>query len=99
MTYNGTLVSVFNNKFLAENEGTYLVTITAIDASGNTSKYTYEITIGPKNNTGLVLAIIGGAVVVLAGGAGALLVVIKSKKTHKKKEEEKESEQNEEKID
>ena len=99
VTYNGEVVSVFDNKFLAENEGKYLVTITAIDASGNTSKYTYEITIGPKNNTGLVLAIIGGAVVVLAGGAGALLVVIKSKKTHKKKEEEKESEQNEEKID
>jgi hypothetical protein len=99
VTYNGKVVSVFDNKFLAENEGKYLVTITAIDASGNTSKYTYEITIGPKNNTGLVLAIIGGAVVVLAGGSGALLVVIKSKKTHKKKEAEKESEQNEEKID
>lgn len=99
VTYNGKVVSVFNNKFLAENEGTYLVTITAIDASGNTSRYSYEITIGPKNNTGIVLAIIGGVVVVLAGCASVLLIVIKSKKSHKKKEEEKESEQNEEKID
>lgn len=47
VTYGNDNVSIFNNQFLAEKEGIYTVTITAVDVSGNVSTCSYDVEILP----------------------------------------------------
>ena len=98
VTYNEQVISVIDNKFVAEKEGVYKVTIIAEDASGNVSEYVYNIEIGPKNYTWIIIASICG-VIVLAGGVLFFIIMLKKNNARKKSKEEKEIEQNEKKID
>lgn len=96
VTYNEQVVSVVGNEFIAENEGIYKVTIIAEDASGNVTEYVYNIEIGPKNYTWIIIASICG-VIVLAGGILFFIIMLKKNKARKESKEEKEIDQNEEK--
>ena len=89
VTFNGKVVSIVDNKFIAKEEGVYEVKIVALDASGNTSTYVYEVQVGARNYAWIIFASIGGALVI----AGGIFVIIVLKKVKKKGVE------NEEKID
>ena len=47
VTYGNNNVPIFNNKFLAEKEGIYTVTITAVDVSGNVATCSYDVEVLP----------------------------------------------------
>lgn len=72
-------INYMNGQFTVIEDGEYTVTITAYDASGNSSAYTYTVTVG-KSDRAINGAFVIGAVGVLMIIAAGVLFFLKSRK-------------------
>jgi hypothetical protein len=88
VTYRNEGVSIFNNQFLAEKEGIYTVTITAVDVSGNIATCSYDVEILPaKTMFGCASSLSNVSSMVAVGLIAVIILKNKRMKGWKKENE------------